>query len=136
MVSVPWVSMRSTTRGCRSRPAEVVGGVVLQFAPGGEAEEFGMGGAAAFFEVAGGQARARRLSPPDEPDAVPGGQQVHGLSHGADVVRRQRRVGAGDGAEFGGLGLEYGEADGGVGDVQPAVGFLGQVEPSGRTGTG
>ena len=49
------------------------------------------------------------------------------MGHGADVGAAQHRVGPGEGAEFGGHGLGAGQADGGVGDGQPAVGFLGEV---------
>lgn len=55
------------------------------------------------------------------------GQEVHDLGHGADVGAAQHRVGPGDGAEFGGHGVGAGETDGGVGQVQPAVGFFGEA---------
>ena len=83
----------------------VVGGVVLQFAPGGEQDQFGVGGAAALLEVAGGQGQGAQAVPsPGQGDPVSGGQQVHDLGHGADVGAAQHRVGPGEGAEFGGHG--------------------------------
>ena len=106
----------------------VVGGVVLQFAPGGEQDQFGVGGAAAFLQVAGGQGQgAQAVSSPGQGHPVSGGQQVHDLGHGADVGAAQHGVGPGDGAEFGGHGGGAGEADRGVGDGQPAVGLLGEA---------
>ena len=50
----------------------VVLGVVLHFTPGGEEHEFGVGGAAAVFEVAGGRGEVLEgFAVVDEGDASP-----------------------------------------------------------------
>jgi hypothetical protein len=58
------------------------------------------------------------------------GHHGHDLGHGADVGAAQDRVGPGDGTECGGHDRCAGEADGCACNVQPAVGFLGQVMTS------
>lgn len=87
-----------------------------------------MGGAAAFLQVAGGQRKSpQSVSSPGQGDPLSAGHHGHDLGHGPYVGAAQDRVGAGHGAEFGGHGRCAGEADGCACDVQPAVGFAGEV---------
>lgn len=52
-------------QGLQVASGGVVGGVVLQVAPGGEQDQFGVGGTPSFFEVAGGQGQsAQAVSSP------------------------------------------------------------------------
>lgn len=106
----------------------VVGGVLLQVSPAGEENQFGVVGAAAFFQVAGREGQGlQTVSSPGQGDLVSGGHEGHDLGHGADVGAAQHGVRLGDGAEFGGNGGGAGQADRGVGQAQPAVGFCGEV---------
>ncbi|BFO23185.1 hypothetical protein SHKM778_95730 (plasmid) [Streptomyces sp. KM77-8] len=74
----------------------VVGGIVLQLAPGGEQHEFRVCGAAAALEVAGSEGELGQLVlAAGEGDAVAGGEQAQDLGHGADVGPAQHRGRAG-----------------------------------------
>ncbi len=105
-------------------------GVVLQVAPTGEEYEFGMVGPASLLQVAGGEGQGLEgFSAAGECYPASGKPcSVMILGHGPDVGSAQDCVQVGDGAEFGGDGGGSGEADRGVCQSQPAVGFLGEVE--------
>lgn len=122
------VGVDEVDQGLQVAAGGVVGGVVLQVAPAGEEDEFGVVGAAAFFQVAGCEGQGlQAVSSAGQGDSVAGGHEGHDLGHGADVGAAQDGVRLGDGAKFGGHSRSAGQADRGVGQAQPPVGLVGEV---------
>ncbi len=99
-----------------------------------------MAGAAAVFEVAGREGQGGELlSSPGEGDAVGGGEQAHDFGQGADGRAAQHRVRPVGAADFGcdGVGVGVGQADGRVGESEPAFGLVGdQGAEAGGAGQG
>lgn len=105
----------------------VVDRVVLYFAPGREEDEFGVVGATSFFEIASRQRQCgERVPTTGECYTVAFGQESHDFSYGADVGAAQHRIWVGDVADFSGDDLAAGQADGRVGEFEPAVGLGGE----------
>lgn len=105
------VAVDEVDEGLEVASGGVVGGVVLQFAPGGEQDEFRVCGAAAALEVAGCEGELGQLVlAAGEGDAAAGGEQAQDLGHGADVGPAQHRRRVGEGADVGGEVVAAGQA--------------------------
>lgn len=107
------MSVDKVDEGLEVTTSGIVSGVVLQFAPRREQDQFWVAGTAAFLEVAGCERqRLQCVSSAGQSDAVTSGEQVHDLGHGADVRTTEDRVRVGDVANFGGDGLAASQANG------------------------